>query len=201
MGFYGRLSYIVRNSFRMLEFYHFMKGLHEYIHCTNPITCRFYNFLCQSKIFCLKITKTLTRCRSSLPVTAAQDIRMIYFLQCLSGDFQKENSSATKENKRASRKRNQEAKLHKFFIVSFSNELWINKPESLFFIWFCVLSKWSHHFFLAKRLSVVLSGWQENSALVFFVLCESLKSLENVENRYLRWWEFIVSFFFKSKIE
>ena len=123
MGFYGRLSYIVRNSFRMLEFYHFMKGLHEYIHCTNPITCRFYNFLCQSKIFCLKITKTLTRCRSSLPVTAAKDIRMIYFLQCLSGDFQKENSSATKENKRASRKRNQEAKLHKFFIVSFSNEL------------------------------------------------------------------------------
>ena len=97
MGFYGRLSYIVRNSFRMLEFYHFMKGLHEYIHCTNPITCRFYNFLCQSKIFCLKITKTLTRCRSSLPVTAAKDIRMIYFLQCLSGDFQKETVQQLKK--------------------------------------------------------------------------------------------------------
>ena len=94
MGFYGLLSYIVRNSFRMLEFYYFMKGLHEYTHCTNLITC-------------LTRTKTLKRCRNSLPVTAAKSITMIYFAQCLSGDLnskQKENSSATKENKAASKK-------------------------------------------------------------------------------------------------
>ena len=107
MGFYGLLSYIVRNSFRMLEFYYFMKGLHEYTHCTNLITCRFYNFLWQSKMFCLTRMKTLKRCRNSLPVTAAKSITMIYFAQCLSGDLnskQKENSSATKENKTASKK-------------------------------------------------------------------------------------------------
>ena len=44
MVFYGRLSYIVHNTFRMFEFYYFMKELHEYIQCTNPITCRFYHF-------------------------------------------------------------------------------------------------------------------------------------------------------------
>ena len=44
MGFYGRLSYIARNAFRIFEFYYFMKQLHEYIQCTNPIICRFYNF-------------------------------------------------------------------------------------------------------------------------------------------------------------
>ena len=44
MGFYGRLSYIARNGFRIFEFYYFMKQLHEYILCTNPIICRFYNF-------------------------------------------------------------------------------------------------------------------------------------------------------------
>ena len=44
MGFYGRLSHIARNAFRIFEFYYFMKQLHEYIQCTNPIICRFYNF-------------------------------------------------------------------------------------------------------------------------------------------------------------
>ena len=123
MGFYGLLSYIVRNSFRMLEFYYFMKGRHEYTHCTNLITCRFYNFLWQSKMFCLTRTKTLKRCRNSLPVTAAKSITMIYFVQCLSGDFHKENCSATKENKKTLKNRNQEAKLHEFYIDGFNNEL------------------------------------------------------------------------------
>ena len=109
MVFYGRLSYIVHNTFRMFEFYYFMKELHEYIQCTNPITCQFYHFLCQSKMFCLAITKTLKRCRSSSPVTAAKKITVIYFVQCLSGDLQEKktgvfNSSATKEKKRKSNK-------------------------------------------------------------------------------------------------
>ena len=43
-----------------------------------------------------------------------------------------------------------------------------------------------YHFFLAKKLSVALSGGQGNLALEFFILCETLKSLENVDNRYLR---------------
>ena len=50
MGFYGRLSYIVSNAFRMFEFFYFMKELREYIQCTIPITYRFYNFLCQWKM-------------------------------------------------------------------------------------------------------------------------------------------------------
>ena len=154
MGFYGLLSYIVRNSFRMLDFYYFMKGLHEYTHCTNPITCRFYNFLWQSKMFCLTRTKTLKRCRNSLPVTAAKSITMIYFVQCLSGDLnskQKENSSATKENKRASKKWNQEAKLHKFCIVGFNNELWVKKIWKLtFFMILCVIKVVASFFFLQK---------------------------------------------------
>ena len=67
----------------------------------------FIIFLCQSKMFCLAITKTLKRYRSSSPVTAAKKITVIYFVQCLSGDFQEKktgvfNSSATKENKRIS---------------------------------------------------------------------------------------------------
>ena len=48
---------------------------------------------------------------------------MIYFVQCLSGDFHKENCSATKENKKTLKNRNLEAKLHEFYIVGFNNEL------------------------------------------------------------------------------
>ena len=169
----------------------------EYIHCTKPITCRFYNFLCQSKMICLTITKNWKRCRSSLPVTAGKSITMIYFVQCLSGDFHKENCSATKENKKTLKNRNLEAKLHEFYIVGFNNELWIRKTYKLIFsMILCVIASF---FFLAKRLSVALSGCQQHSTLEFFILCETLKGLENVENRYLRWWEFTVCFFCQVK--
>ena len=123
----------------------------EYIHCTKPITCRFYNFLCQSKMICLTITKTWKRCRSSLPVTAGKSITMKYFAQCLSGDFHKENCSATKENKKTLKNRNQEAKLDEFYIVGFNNELWIKKTYELIFSMILCVIKVIASFFSSKK--------------------------------------------------
>ena len=92
MVFYGRLSYIVHNTFRMFEFYYFMKELHEYIQCTNPITCRFYHFFMPIENVLFSNNKDFEEVQKFFTCHCSKKITVIYFVQSLSGDFQEKKN-------------------------------------------------------------------------------------------------------------
>ena len=139
MGFYGRLSYIARNGFRIFEFYYFMKQLHEYILCTNPIICRFYNFFMPIENVLFDNNRDFEEVQKFFTCHCSKknnhDILCLMFKRWFSKKKKCVfNSSATKENKRTSKKWNWEAKFKYFISSPLTTDYELKKSWKLFFL-------------------------------------------------------------------
>ena len=139
MGFYGRLSYIARNGFRIFEFYYFMKQLHEYILCTNPIICRFYNFFMPIENVLFDNNRDFEEVQKFFTCHCSKKNNHDILCLMFKWWFSKKkkcvfNSSATKENKRTSTKWNWEAKFKYFISSPLTTDYELKKSWKLFFL-------------------------------------------------------------------
>ena len=139
MGFYGRLSHIARNAFRIFEFYYFMKQLHEYIQCTNPIICRFYNFFMPIENVLFDNNRDFEEVQKFFTCHCSKKNNHDILCLMFKWWFSKKkkcvfNSSATKENKRTSTKWNWEAKFKYFISSPLTTDYELKKSWKLFFL-------------------------------------------------------------------
>ena len=139
MGFYGRLSYIARNGFRIFEFYYFMKQLHEYILCTNPIICRFYNFFMPIENVLFDNNRDFEEVQKFFTCHCSKKNNHDILCLMFKWWFSKKkkcvfNSSATKENKRTLKKWNWEAKFKYFISSPLTTDYELKKSWKLFFL-------------------------------------------------------------------
>ena len=139
MGFYGRLSYIARNAFRIFAFYYFMKQLHEYIQCTNPIICRFYNFFMPIENVLFDNNRDFEEVQKFFTCHCSKKNNHDILCLMFKWWFSKKkkcvfNSSATKENKRTSKKWNWEAKFKYFISSPLTTDYELKKSWKLFFL-------------------------------------------------------------------